>query len=72
MRPDAATAPVEANSAPERTFRYVEGGKDRMERAQLVTPGCERVVVRTLRGWLLSIPVRAGANAADPSCPAAR
>jgi hypothetical protein len=69
---EAATAAAAPSTAPERTFRYVEGGKDRMERAQLVTPGCERVVVRTLRGWLMSIPLRAGSNAGDPSCAVAK
>lgn len=39
-----------------RTFRYREGGFERIERAQLVSEQCDRQVLRTLRGWLLSIP----------------
>jgi hypothetical protein len=45
-------------SRPQRTYRYLEGRTERMERAELVSEQCSRLVVRTLRGWLLSIPVR--------------
>jgi hypothetical protein len=52
---------------PHRTFRYFEGGIEKMERAQLVEQGCERALIRTLRGWLMSIPLHAGAGKAR--CP---
>lgn len=41
-----------------RTFRYAEGRIEKMERAQLVSEHCDRVVIRNLRGWLMSVPVR--------------
>lgn len=47
--PDGA-APVH------KTFRYVEGGTPRVERAQLLQHKCDRAALKTLRGWLLSIP----------------
>ena len=40
----------------QKTFRYVEGGTHKSERAQLVALGCHRAIVRTLRGALMSIP----------------
>ncbi len=49
-RPAGGDAPVA------RTFRYAEGGAEKMERAQLVEERCDRTLVRTLRGWLLSMP----------------
>lgn len=61
-----ATAPVLAADTPARTFRYREGGAERFERAQLIAQGCGRALIRTLRGWLMSIPVAVAA--AD--CPA--
>lgn len=51
----ASASAVDA-STPHRTFRYAEGGSERMERAQLVSERCGRTLIRTLRGWLLSIP----------------
>ena len=60
--------------APHRTYRYPEGAIERMERASLVADLCDRRVVKTLRGWLLSIPPRAGesAGAAASNCVALR
>ena len=51
-----ATAPARAEGAPQKTFRYQEGKHERMERAELVSTHCERLVIRSLRGWLISIP----------------
>jgi hypothetical protein len=65
----AAQAPATNSQVVERTYRYAEGGVSRMERAQLVTPGCERIVVRTLRGYLMSMPVTSGSRS-DQNCPA--
>jgi hypothetical protein len=39
-----------------KTFRYPEGGVERIERALLVSEQCNRLVIRTLRGWLMSVP----------------
>jgi hypothetical protein len=39
-----------------RTVRYPEGGSERIERAQVLEQRCGRSVLRTLRGWLLSVP----------------
>jgi len=45
----------------EKTFRYIEGKEQRMERAQLVRENCGRAVIKTLRGWLMSVPLRQSA-----------
>lgn len=39
------------------TFRYNQGGERKIQRGTLVQAQCERVVLRTLRGWLKSLPV---------------
>lgn len=54
-----------------KTVRYAEGGTSRVERAEPLETLCERRVLRTLRGWLLSVPVAAesatgSACAGDP------
>lgn len=62
----AQRAPPPAD-APQRTFRYAEGGEERMERASLVEAGCGRLLLRTLRGWYMSVP---GPTEGDPpDCP---
>ena len=52
-----------ADEPPFRTHRYLDGALEGMERGQLVGSGCARIVIRTLRGALLSAPVRAAADA---------
>ncbi len=47
------------STLPQRTYRYPEGGAEKIERAQLVSQRCDRLVLKTLRGWLLSVPRRA-------------
>lgn len=47
---------------PFRTIRYVEGTAEKMERAQLVSEHCGRLVIKTLRGSLMSVPVKASAS----------
>jgi hypothetical protein len=42
------------------TVRYPRGGVEEMERAQILSESSERVVLRTLRGWIMSVPVAAG------------
>jgi hypothetical protein len=51
-----AMAAAQAEGASHKTFRYPEGRTERMERAQLVAEHCNRLVIRSLRGWLISIP----------------
>lgn len=40
-----------------RTVRYQQGGKQVAERAQLLGEHCGRVLLRNLRGWLMSVPL---------------
>jgi hypothetical protein len=67
---DLGLAEAAAGAAPEtrhRTLRYLEGGAEKMERAQLLAEQCGRMVMRTLRGAILSAP--ASSPAADaPAC----
>ena len=44
------------------TVRYPRGGAERMERAQILRASRERVVLKTLRGWIMSVPVAAEAS----------
>ena len=66
-----AQLPPEAGKAvpPFKTFRYIEGRTERMERGQLVRDACDRIVIRTLRGALMSIPVRPGSDRSGCSAP---
>lgn len=41
------------------TVRYREGSVEKMERVQIGYNDCERVVLRTLRGWPMSLPLGA-------------
>ncbi len=41
-----------------RTHRYLHGKAERAERAERLGGDCARVVLRNLRGWLVSVPVR--------------
>ncbi|MEA3195906.1 MAG: hypothetical protein QOD26_4239 [Betaproteobacteria bacterium] len=45
-------------TAGHRTYRYREGGAEKMERAELMADLCDRIVVKNLRDWLMSIPLR--------------
>lgn len=49
-----------------RTQRYRFGSAQKMERGQPLAQGCARVVLRTLRDWLMSVPVAPAAEA--PPC----
>ncbi|MED5619759.1 hypothetical protein [Ideonella sp. BN130291] len=56
--------------APQKTYRYPEGSAERIERAGLVGESCGRLVLRTLRGWMLSVPKRGADSAAcTPDAP---
>jgi len=62
---NAAALGVGNNKNPQRTFRYREGGAEKMERAELINETCGRALIKTLRGWLMSIPLeRASASSA--------
>ena len=50
-----------------RTVRYREGEVEKMERAHVVSQACDRQVIKTLRGWLMSVP---SPSVADPSAAA--
>ena len=41
-----------------RTHRYLQGSVERAERAQRLAGDCARAVLRTLRGALMSVPLR--------------
>lgn len=45
-----------AAPARQRTVRYLQGGEERVERAQVLAEGCGRYLLQTLRGDLLSVP----------------
>lgn len=56
------------NNLAHKTFRYLEGGTEKMERGQLIREQCDRVVIRTLRDAPMSIPVRRDGAAAPGKC----
>lgn len=66
---EANTASIEAR--PFRTVRYYEGGQEKMERAQLLNEHCGRMLLKTLRGTLMSVPKLKTTNtqAANSACP---
>jgi hypothetical protein len=51
---DAAAVPGDATEF--KTIRYMEGNAERMERAQVLAHGCGRLLLRSLRGTLMSVP----------------
>jgi hypothetical protein len=61
------------DGTPEKSYRYPEGGTEKIERAQLVLESCDRRVLKSLRGWLLSVPRRASEGAScEGSTPTAQ
>jgi hypothetical protein len=50
-------AEAKRDELPYRTIRYKEGAVERMERAQVISQRCDRLLIRTLRGALMSVPV---------------
>ncbi len=58
------------DKAPARTVRYAFGDRERMERAQLLEETCDALVLRTLRGALLVVPHKVGAEL-PAGCPPA-
>jgi hypothetical protein len=59
-----ALAPVTTVAGAQRTFRYLEGKQDAIERAEPVSEHCGRALVRNLRGWLMSVPLKRPRQAA--------
>jgi len=64
-----ALAPATTDGGAQRTFHYLEGTQDAVERAELISEHCGRALVRNLHGWLMSIPLKRG-RAAAPECTA--
>ncbi len=64
-----ALAPAATVAGAQQTFRYLEGKTDAIERAEPVSEHCGRALVRNLRGWLMSIPLKRTRPAA-PECAA--
>jgi len=52
---------------PYKTVRYFEGTTEKMERGQLISERCGRVLIKTLRGGLMSVPARRGTATAPAS-----
>lgn len=53
---ELARGPVAPEEREQKTVRYHEGGNVKMERASALIERCDRVVLKTLRGWLMSVP----------------
>jgi hypothetical protein len=53
---NVAAGGMNKESEPYKTFRYFDGKTERMERGQLVSRSCDRLIIKNLRGWLMSIP----------------
>lgn len=67
----AAAGDGDVADRPFRTIRYLEGRTEKMERAQLISEQCGRAIIKTLRGALMSVQLKAptpGASGAQASC----
>jgi len=56
---EVAMADMQAGTRPEgkhKTVRYMEGAKEKTERAELLQETCDSLVLRTLRGNLMYVP----------------
>jgi hypothetical protein len=49
------------------TVRFAQGGVEKMERAQILKQTPQRVVLKTLRGWIMSVPAGADSTSAPPN-----
>lgn len=63
---DAAAEPDPAALA-FRTIRYQEGSVEKIERAQVLSKQCDRLLIRTLRGNLMSVPASRATEGCEPS-----
>ncbi len=66
-----AASPAAGDAPAFRTVRYPEGEVEKMERAQVLSQACDRQVIRTLRGWLMSVPSPAVGEPAAAACESA-
>jgi hypothetical protein len=53
-----------------RTIRYLEGKATRIERAAVLSERCGRLVIRTLRGWVKSVPAKSPTETPPADCQA--
>lgn len=53
----AAGSSATATNTP-KSVRFDEGRRSRIERAQVLETSCDRWLIKNLRGWLISVPVR--------------
>ena len=51
-------ASAQTDDKPFRTVRYTEGAQEKIERAQVLEERCGRLLLKNLRGWLMSVPAR--------------
>jgi len=49
---------AESTAINHRTMRYMQGKSERIERAELLRVTCDRAVIKTLRGGLMSVPLK--------------
>ncbi|MDB6060431.1 MAG: hypothetical protein JWM78_534 [Verrucomicrobiaceae bacterium] len=50
-----------------KTFHYYRGESEQIERGQLIANSCNRIVIRNLRGWIMSVPSHSSSSAALPN-----
>jgi hypothetical protein len=60
--------PAGGTEARFRTIRYREGSVEKMERSQPLETQCRRLIVRNLRGWLMSLPQQEHPDGPAASC----
>ena len=58
----AAYSGADTTEQPVRTIRYFEGSAEKMERAQVISEQCGRMVIKTLRGALMSVPIKSSTS----------
>jgi hypothetical protein len=46
----------DAGAGPQRTVRFREGNREVFERATVIGEQCDRLLIRNLRGWIMSVP----------------
>lgn len=59
-----AAAGTNPDGVPYRTIRYREGAAEKIERALVLNEQCDRMLIRTLRGTLMSVPASRPATVA--------
>jgi hypothetical protein len=66
-----AAKQLAGSGAAQRTVRYQEGNSEKMERGEILSEGCSRLVIRTLRQTLMSVPLKRADAMQDPICASA-